>query len=318
MPRHRPRSRPSSSPTSSRLVLLRKALLAWSAGHRRDFPWRRPGTSPYEVMLAELLLKRTTATAVARAYPDLVRRYPSLQQLSLATEEELAGVLRPIGLFQQRSRAIVRLAAHLMGKEGGTIPSSLERLGVVPGLGDYSSRAILSFGFGSPMAVVDGNVIRVFGRVFHGLLSARPSLARVQEIADRLVLGDDHRQLNLAMLDFGALVCTPSRPKCGECPVSKACDYHRAPGTAEGPTRDYALRDLRRKAGLSLAALSAKSGVSKTTVRNIEAGRVTPKKSTLRALSNSLGIEIPLAMPYNEAGGVVLEQQGTRRTRGAS
>ena len=142
-----------------------QALLSWAKSNLRDYPWRASGVSPYNILVAELLLKRTTATAAARAYTPFLEKYHSAQRLALATEKELSLALKPIGLSRQRAKAIHRLAQVLVQRFEG-VPNTFEQLCELPGVGDYAARAILSFGHSMPMAVVDGNVERVIRRAF--------------------------------------------------------------------------------------------------------------------------------------------------------
>jgi A/G-specific adenine glycosylase len=206
---------------------IRAAILGWARANPRDYPWRRPGVAPYEVLVAEILLKRTTATAAARVYHSIITRYPSLDALAKASEESIAQDLVTIGLQSQRARDLKRLAEYVSEKEGGEIPRDLERLLRIPGLGDYSARAILSFACGITAAVVDSNVERVLRRVFRDWMPEKISRELLQAMADELLPKTDHRGFNLGLLDLGAIVCRYIRPKCGKCPLALLCDSAR-------------------------------------------------------------------------------------------
>ena len=162
-------------------------LLNWGRSHGRHYPWRDPATGPYQILVAEILLKRTTATAVSRLYEVFLEKYPTLQRLANSNETQLAKDLAPIGLHNQRARAAIQLGQYLVKQESGSVPDTLERLLKVPGLGQYSARAILTFSYNVPVAVVDGNVRRILTRVFHDTFPRVQSLAAFQREADALL-----------------------------------------------------------------------------------------------------------------------------------
>ena len=263
---------------------IRESLLTWSKTNFRDLPWRTC-REPYPILVAEILLKRTTATASARIYGDFLSKYPTLHHLGKASEFTLIEDLRPLGLHHQRAKAIVKLASYLESEEGGAIPNSLEGLLRVPGLGNYAARAILSFGYGHPYAVVDSNVERVFRRVFQNRLPDRPAVTKFQAIADSLVPKARHREFNFALLDLTWAICRPSTPKCRLCPLDAVCDYSRFGARL----KESELREIRKTEGLSLLKLSQMAGISKAALISIEKGRVKPSMRSLEALFNALG-----------------------------
>ena len=164
------------------------------------------------------------------------------------------------------------------------MPGNLEDLRKVPGLGGYGARAILSFGFGKPCAVVDSNVQRILSRVYHPELTNKTPLDTYQRLADELLPKKKHRQFNWGVLDLGALVCRPVNPKCDECPLSQVCNYASGDkSTSESPLTEVGKRIklLRKNSGMSLVQLALLSGVSKTTLVNIEKGRTDPKPQTV-------------------------------------
>ena len=270
------------------------AILGWAESNIRHYVWRDKCRSPYEIMVAELLLKRTTATAVAHIYEHFLRKYPNVTTLAQATENNLIQDFKSIGLHTQRARSAVKLAQYLINFEANAVPSTFGRLTKVPGLGSYSARAVLSFGYDEPTAVVDANVVRVLGRVFERGISERPSIKLFQEISDAVIPKAEHRQFNFAMIDLGALVCRYAKPNCSLCPLASICDHNhlsRQSSTAkqEIPSR---ARQVRREKGLSLVELARKANVSKLTIINIEAGRTSPRPETLGKLAEALSVPI--------------------------
>ena len=280
-------------------LAVQQAVLGWAADYLRDYPWRHNPNGAYGVLVAELLLKRTTATAASKVYEEFLGQFPNLTSLAESSEDKLAGVLAKVGLQQQRARAIKAMAHHLGAREDCAIPNELPSLLAVPGLGEYSARAVLSFGFDIPVAVVDSNVERVLSRAFQDLLPPRPPQRALQELADRLLPEKSHRVFNFALLDLGALVCRYVGPKCKECPLAHMCDYYKQSKQRvikETPARyetsvDTKLRRVRQERGLSLVKLAQGSGVSKLTIIRIESGKTSPRDETLRKLATVLNVD---------------------------
>ena len=270
-------------------------VLKWADKNFSDFPWRQ-SRSPYEILVAEVLLKRTTATAAARIYEDFLCRFPSLQDIASASDEELVQALSGVGLQHQRARSIKHLAGWLLSRHGGGIPSDLEGLLEVPGLGDYSAAAILSFGYGTPAAVLDANVERILLRVFGNTLPPRPSWILLRQVAQGLLPRDGHTEYNYGLLDLGRLICRYADPRCGECPVASICAFFLSGEKTQQVREDKAtyhpsnLRAIRHDRGLSLKRLAEIANVSKLTVIRIEAGRTSPRRETLGKLARALGV----------------------------
>ena len=287
----------TTSLVQPRNTVFADRILEWASRNLCDYPWRRQ-RSPYEILVAELLLKRTTATAAARVYEDFVTRFPSVADIASAEEEEVISALSTLGLQRQRARAMKGLANWILTNEGGCIPNELERLLAVPGLGSYSASAILSFGYDIPVAILDANVERILARVFMGTLPSRPSWTRLNAVAQSLLPRDKHREYNFGLLDLGRLVCRYVGPKCGECPLNSACDFYSHSSNAtirEEPGRYSTepvnrLRAIRLDKGLSLQQLAESAGVSKLTIIRIEAGRSSPRRETLVKLASALGV----------------------------
>ena len=273
-------------------------MLKWADKNFSAFPWRQ-GESPYEILVAEVLLKRTTATAAARVYDDFLLKFPSPQDIVSARDDELVEALSSVGLQRQRARSLKHLADWLLSKHDGGIPSDLEDLLKVPGLGDYSATAILSFGHGVRAAVLDANVERILLRVFGNTLPPRPSWTLLSVVAQSLLPKDGHREYNYGLLDLGRLICRYADPRCGECPLASVCDFvrssrERTHQVVEGkvvvlPSR---LRTIRRDRGLSLKRLAEAAEVSKLTVIRIETGRTSPRRETLEKLAQALSVHL--------------------------
>ena len=206
----------------------------------------------------------------------------------VSSEDSLADALANVGLQRQRAKAMKVLAIYLISEHAGVVPRDLESLRNVPGLGEYNSRAVLSFGYGTPEAVVDTNVTRVLHRIFRGALSPRSKQSVYQALADHVLPEEHHREFNLAMLDLRAMVCRYDRPRCEECPLRGECDFH---GCRQGDNEagfTSQLSTIRVQHGIPLARLAARAGGSKPTTINIEHGRTRPE--TVKKLAGALGV----------------------------
>jgi A/G-specific adenine glycosylase len=212
------------------LVGFQQRLLTWYSQNGRRFPWRETA-DPYAILIAEKLLQQTQAReSVISAYQALLSTYPSPGALAKANLADVRAIVQPLGLAY-RAAELIGLAASLVSLYDGVIPDSLVALMALPGVGDYSARAVLSFAFGYDVAIVDTNVARIFYRVFGipGPMPSNPARKRsLIDLATALLPAGQARQFNLALLDLGALICTPRAPDCEVCPVLKYCDYGKA------------------------------------------------------------------------------------------
>jgi len=278
----------------SRKLFVQNAVLEYAQSEIfRQFPWREKERSPYEVLIAEILLKRTTATAAAKLYTDLLRILPSIRHVYTTSQNKLEEFIRPLGLYKQRASSLKKMADYIVEEEGGEIPDSFDRLLKIPGVGHYNSRAVLSFAFNIPYGVVDSNVERILGRFF---IRLRPLNHRLfQDITDELLPHDSHRLYNLAMLDIGSIVCRPSNPRCEDCFLERKCDYRLGEGRSISETNySSEIRTLRLQIGMSQQGLAELSGVSKNTIVNLEVGRTTrPKEETLKKIKKALNLPKP-------------------------
>jgi A/G-specific adenine glycosylase len=232
----------TNKPDPRTVAAVRRKLLAWGRDNYRQFPWRQVGAAPYQVAIAEVLLKRTTATAAARLYPDFIARFPDWHSLVRASEASLVKRLTPIGLSRQRARDLKRLAAAVTVRRSRDLPKTLPALLELPGLGPYSARAVLSIAHGRRAAIVDSNVTRVLGRLFWPqAASLQPE--RLQGLADRLVAPRAHRRFNLAMLDLAASVCRYDRPRCENCPLAAECGYYGRSPREFRSEQDHGIRE---------------------------------------------------------------------------
>jgi len=201
------------------------ALLGWYAVDKRALPWRscdgeRP--DPYRVWLSEVMLQQTTVAAVRPYFEAFIRRWPTVEALAGAKDEEVMGAWAGLGYYA-RARNLLACARAVVAEHGGRFPDSEEALAGLPGIGRYTSAAIAAIAFGRRAAVVDGNVERVVARL-HAVEEALPAARkRLYALADAMTPEGPSGDFAQAMMDLGATVCTPRAPACGRCPVERFC-----------------------------------------------------------------------------------------------
>jgi A/G-specific adenine glycosylase len=219
-----------------RIPWLRRRLLSWFEQSGRSFPWREPGRTPYEVVVAEILLQRTTAAGVARSYPGFIELYPSWAALAQAPPGDLEHALRPLGLWRHKARALGHLAQSIE-EHGGVLPRSRAELERLPGIGPYTASAVLAIVYGRAEPLLDVNMTRLLGRFLGPIELAGTNPKRsLGACALLLVSGRRSLRVNWAVLDFGALVCRARRPLCSECPLRARCRYAMQPQPQVTPT----------------------------------------------------------------------------------
>jgi A/G-specific adenine glycosylase len=192
-------------------------LLAWYDQHARDLPWRK-NRAPYRVWLSEVMLQQTRVAAVLDHYRLFLKKFPTVYKLAAARPATVLAAWSGLGYY--RRARMLHAAAKLVVKEyGGKFPESSEGLRRLPGIGRYTAAAIASISYDEPMAVVDGNVERVLGR----LAGKRIAGEAVWQAAERVLDATRPGDFNQAMMELGATVCTPRQPTCLLCPVSEFC-----------------------------------------------------------------------------------------------
>ncbi len=196
---------------------FRRRLLAWYDRHRRDLPWRA-NRDPYRVWLSEIMLQQTRVVAVIEHYQEFLRRFPTAEKLAAAREASVLAAWSGLGYYR-RARMLHAASKVVVRECEGEFPTSTEGWRALPGIGRYTAAAIASIAFDEPVAVVDGNVERVLQRVSGMRLSGEPLWQAASDLLDAKRPGD----FNQAMMELGAVVCTPRAPGCLTCPVVELC-----------------------------------------------------------------------------------------------
>jgi A/G-specific adenine glycosylase len=197
-------------------------LLDWFALHKRDLPWRHT-KDPYAIWLSEVILQQTRIQQGMDYWWRFMKRWPRVEDLANATEDEVLKEWQGLGYYS-RARNLHVAAQQIV--ERGKFPDTLEDIKKLKGVGDYTAAAIGSIAFGLPVAVVDGNVYRVLARHYGIDTPINTTMGKhlFTELAQSLLPEDKPAEFNQAMMDFGAIQCTPTSPKCVVCPLQETCE----------------------------------------------------------------------------------------------
>jgi len=212
----------------SRDSAFSRRLRAWYRKNGRDLPWRRT-RDPYRILVSELMLQQTQVSRVLGFYDRFVERFPSLTHLALARPRQVREAWEGLGYYA-RARNLHRLARTVTQKgrlPNGSLPAEPERLRQLPGIGEYTAGAVASFAYERRAELVDTNVARVLRRAFAPEADFKTAAGKreIWQIARRLLprTGRATWMHNQALMELGALICTASAARCGECPVSREC-----------------------------------------------------------------------------------------------
>jgi A/G-specific adenine glycosylase len=195
-------------------------------------PWRETD-DPYRIWVAEIMLQQTRVDTVRDYYPRFLNAFPTVEALAAADRDEVLTYWEGLG-FYARARHLHEAAQHVVDEHDGTVPDTWDEIENLEGVGPYTAAAVLSIAYQKPHAVLDGNVTRVLSRVLAVEKDATTGTAQRQlrQLANDLLTPDCPGDFNQAMMELGALVCTPSTPLCDQCPLQNVCRAHDA-GTEE-------------------------------------------------------------------------------------
>ena len=199
----------------------RELLLEWFGHNQRDLPWRK-NKDPYSVWLSEVMLQQTTVKAVIPYFNKFIKTFPKVERLAESSIEDIYELWAGLGYYS-RARSLHKAAKEIVALGG--FPTHHKDLLQLPGLGDYTARAVASIAFGEPVGVVDGNVIRVLSRRWNAdweWWKTGPK-KEIQAIADLLASTENPSHTNQGLMELGSTVCTPKSPTCFLCPWQKRC-----------------------------------------------------------------------------------------------
>jgi len=201
--------------------LSSQALLRWYQRRRRDLPWRGR-SDPYAIWVSEIMLQQTRVETVLPYFQRFLERFPDIDELAAASIEEVLALWSGLGYYR-RARLMHQAAQKIVAEGGGEFPSTLEGLRELPGVGEYTAAAVGSIAFGLVEPSLDGNVKRVLGRLLALEEPVERSAGRIRDTARLLLDPDQPGESNQALMEIGATLCTPHRPKCDLCPLVPSC-----------------------------------------------------------------------------------------------
>lgn len=214
------------------------AISRWYAAHARDLPWRRPGATAWSILVSEFMLQQTPVSRVLPAHAAWLERWPEPAALAAASPADAVRQWDRLG-YPRRAVRLHASSGLIAARHGGQVPSSVEQLQNLPGVGSYTAAAVASFAFGHRHAVLDTNVRRVLARLVTGAFLPAPALTAAERRLAESLLPEDGRSAarwSVGLMELGALVCAAGRPRCGECPLASGCSWLRR-GQPAAPAR---------------------------------------------------------------------------------
>ncbi|AEV88929.1 adenine glycosylase [Actinoplanes sp. SE50] len=246
-------------------MTLADESIAWYDANARDLPWRQPETTPWGVLVSEVMLQQTPVVRVEPAWRSWMTRWPTPAALAADPQSEAIRMWGRLG-YPRRAMRLHACAQAIVERHGGRVPDQLDQLLALPGVGTYTGRAVATFAYGQRHPVVDTNVRRVVSRVVEGKPDAGPATTTADLVAMEELLPEDSARAaraSIAFMELGAIVCTARAPRCADCPFHEVCAW-RLSGEPlpEGPSRKpqrYAGTD-RQVRGLLLEVLRHATG----------------------------------------------------------
>ena len=207
---------------------IRRALLSWYRANRRDLPWRRTH-DPYAIWISEAMLQQTRVETVIPYYERFLEHFPDVQTLASADLDDVLGLWAGLGYYS-RARNLRRAAQVVVDEFDGELPSDVDGLRSLPGVGPYTAGAVASIAYDRAEPIVDGNVVRVLARLFNIREDVKkPAVVkRMWDLAGELVIGRNPGDLNQAVMELGATLCVPRAPRCLACPLMRHCAAYEA------------------------------------------------------------------------------------------
>jgi A/G-specific adenine glycosylase len=244
---------------SPRAATLHEAVLAWYAAHARDLPWRGPGTSPWGVLVSEVMLQQTPVVRVEPVFRAWLERWPTPADLAADPPGEAVRAWGRLG-YPRRALRLHAAATEIVARHQGELPATYAELLALPGVGRYTAAAVMSFAYGGRHAVLDTNVRRVLARAVSGRAQPPPSLTAAEQRLAESVLPDEPSvaaRWAVAVMELGALVCTARSPFCDDCPIATRCTWQLAgrPAHDGPPQRRQAFEGTDRQARGRLMAV---------------------------------------------------------------
>ncbi|MGE3804475.1 MAG: A/G-specific adenine glycosylase [Gemmataceae bacterium] len=216
---------------------MSRRLLSWFRRHARDLPWRR-SRDPYPIWISEIMLQQTQVATVIPYFERFLHAFPSVDALARAEEAEVLRLWEGLGYYR-RARNLHLAAQVLVASHDSVFPPDADAAKGLPGIGRYTANAILSQAFDQRLPILESNSVRLLSRLFGRREDPRrgPGQAWLWQAAERLLPDRHAGDFNQAVMELGALICTPEDPDCGSCPLADVCEAHRLGLQASIPVR---------------------------------------------------------------------------------
>ena len=275
-------------------------VIAWFAENARDLPWRRPGFSAWGVLVSEIMLQQTPVARVIPRLEQWLARWPTPDALAADSPAEAVRAWQSLG-YPRRALALHAAAVAISERHAGVVPDDVDALLALPGIGDYTARAVAAFAYGTPVPVVDVNTRRVLARTVHGQGEAGPARTRADLAAmQELLPGDpaDAQAFNAGAMELGQTVCVARSPRCEACPIAELCAWRAAgypayTGPAAPRQAKYEGSD-RQVRGLIMRALRHSDGpVPAEAIELLWSDAVQRERALAGLLRDGLAVGVP-------------------------
>lgn len=225
-----------------KIKTFQETFLTWYHKEKRNLPWRATN-DPYAIWISEIMLQQTRVETVIGYFYRFMEQFPTIQDLAAAEEQKLLKVWEGLGYYS-RARNLKAAAQQIVAEFDGEMPQSIEEIRSLKGIGPYTAGAIGSIAFGLPEPAIDGNVMRVVSRLFciEADIAKASSRRPFDEAMRTIISPDEPGEFNQALMDLGSRICTPTTPKCEECPISQYCLAY-----AENRQRDFPVKSKKAK-----------------------------------------------------------------------
>ena len=289
--------------------MIQDQLLSWFSEHQRDLPWRQT-YDPYQVWISEIMLQQTQVKTALPYFDRWMKTLPTIQNVAAAEEDTILKLWEGLGYYS-RARNIHKAAHMIMKEHGGIFPNEYEKIRALPGIGPYTAGAISSIAFNQDRPIVDGNIIRLIARLLDYRENTRTNVKPFWEWAEKLISKGEARNFNQAMMEFGALACTPQSPSCATCPLQLECKAYKAGTVSDIPNRGS--KQEKVPIQVAIAVITDPQNANKFFIQKRQHGGLmgglwefpggkckegeTPKKALKREIHEELGISLKNIKP---------------------
>ena len=217
---------------TQKIRVFQSKIIKWYDTHGdKHLPWRNTN-NPWHVLIAGLLLKKTTTKQVLQIYSKFIDKYPNPKAILESSKDEIRNLIKPLGLEHRRTELIMRLSLIILDEFEGKIPSTRKELKKLPGIGDYIASEVLLIAYNKPKPLLDRNMIRVLERIFSLKTTKKRAHTdpKLWAFAEKLIPTDPEKAkaFNYGVLDFARKICTARNPKCTSCPIRNICNTYRS------------------------------------------------------------------------------------------